>query len=201
MGEQSKIIFFDKPVTVIRYVPLKITWCKAEYKALASRLPKWDKQVILGNGNVVEGNLQLSSSVFQEQIHQPVDTLILYGRHEAFWTRLLKRNHYLPFFLQLHQKDQDIWIELFDNYYPLFGSKRRDQFDLMPLHPGKSVAIHINARFWHTMAGKGMGTNYVEQFLFLEHLGTFEQAEIVENLEQCITLQPQREIDLRQLLF
>lgn len=72
---------------------------------------------------------------------------------------------------------------------------------IRPLNPGKSAAIHINARYWHTMAGFGTDTHYVENYLYLEHLGQFEQADLVENLEELFRFQPQKEVDMRQMMY
>lgn len=42
-----------------------------------------------------------------------------------------------------------------------------------------------------------MDTRYVGNYLYIENPGQFEQAELVETLEESFTFQPQKEIDLR----
>ncbi len=192
--------YFKQPVDVLRYVPQSIVWHKAEYRALASRLPEWEKDAVLNNGIVRGGELLLRRDLPEKLEQLPTGTLLLKGEHSAEWIELLQRAHYLSFFLNLHRQTDEIWVELRDDYYPLFGSKQRDRFDILPLHPGKSAAIHVNARYWHTLAGQGMDTHYVENYAYLEHLGQFEYALLTDGLDESFVFQPQKEVDLRQML-
>ncbi|HOY20136.1 MAG TPA: hypothetical protein PLC89_22685 [Haliscomenobacter sp.] len=197
----SNIHKFTKPITVLRYIPQEILWHKAEYRALESRLPAWEKMVNLQNGYSRKGTLRLSHDLLQRVKELPTDVLLLRGLRSASWIELFQRAHKLPFFLNLHRKAGDIWIELKDDYYPNFGSKARDSFDILPLLPGKSVAIHINARYWHSLMGTGTDTHYVENYLYLENLGQFTQAELIEGLEEPFVFKPDKEIDFRQMLY
>lgn len=197
MPDSATIHTFRRPVTVLRYIKQEIIWNKAEYRALASRLPEWEKKVILSNGCVRQGRLLLQHDLLKHLDQLPTNTLLLNGSRLATWIELSQRAHKLPFFLNLHQKEGQLWVQLCDDYYPQFGSKPRDRFDLLPLPSGKSTAIQINARYWHTLAGASMDTHYVENYLYIENLGQFEQAELVETLEESFTFQPQKEIDLR----
>jgi hypothetical protein len=148
---------------------------------------------------------KMSRSVRQDLLSTveqlPTNTLLLRATRSAAWIELFQRSHDLPFFLQLKKMEDAIWVACKDDYYPHFGSKKRDAFNILPLLAGKSAAIHINARYWHTLAGFGTDTHYVENYLYLEHLGQFEQAELVENLAEDFHFQPQKEVDLRQMLY
>src|SRR4051812_30666968 len=137
---------FRRPVTVLRYIPQEILWHKAEYRALSSHLPEWEKSATLTNGSVQAGRLLLRDDVLSTMNQLPTDTLLLQGTRSAAWIELSQRPHDLPFFLKLHKREAEIWVECSDDYYPHFGSKRRDRFDILPLLPNKSFAIHINAR-------------------------------------------------------
>jgi hypothetical protein len=192
---------FSKPVTVLRYVSREIVWHKAEYKALHSRLPEWEKTVTFTNGGVRNGELWLHQDLLQKEEGLPTDILLLHGTHSATWIELFQRAYKLPFFLNLHRKEHDIWVELLDDYYPSFGSKGRDRFDIVPLLPEKSVAIHINARYWHSLFGRGMDTHYVENYLYLENLGVFDSAILQEDRAEEFILQPQKEVNLRQIMY
>ncbi len=192
---------FKRPITVLRYVPQEIVWHKAEYRALATHLPEWDKSATLQNGCVRDGRLLLHQDLLSTVEQLPTNTLLLRGTHSAAWIELFHRAHDLPFFLQLKKLKDAIWVACKDDYYPHFGSQKRDAFDILPLLAGKSAAIHINARYWHTLAGFGTDTHYVENYLYLEHLGQFEQAELVEGLAEDFHFQPQKEVDLRQMLY
>ena len=129
------------------------------------------------------------------------DTLLLHGTRSAAWIELSQRPHKLPFFLNLYRKENDIRVELCDDYYPHFGSKRRDRFDILPLPPCKSAAIHINAWYWHTLAGISKDTHYVENYPYPENPGSFGQAAVVKDLQERFTFRPQKEVDIRQMLF
>lgn len=201
MGKTHLVHHFQKPVTVLRYIPQEIKWHKAEYRELASHLPEWDQSATLSNGCVRNGRLCLRRDLLSGLDQLPTRTLLLRGTRTAAWIELFQRTHKLPFFLALNDREGEIWVECCDDYYPHFGSKKRDRFDILPLSPGKSAAIHINARHWHTMMGHGTDTHYVENYLYLEHLGQFEQADLVENLEEPVQFQPQKEVDLRQMMF
>lgn len=200
MKKPAAIHTFRRPVTVLRYVPQEIIWHKAEYRTLTSHLPEWQKKVILTNGYARQGNLFLRHDLLKQVAQLPTDTLLLTGLRSAKWIELFHRTHNLPFFLNLHRKEGELWIQLCDDYYPHFGSKKRDQFDILPLTPGKSAAIHINARYWHSITGRSMDTHYVENYLYLENLGQFEHAELVDVLEEPFTFQPQKEVDLRYMM-
>lgn len=191
---------FRKAITVLRYVPQQIKWHKAEYRALATHLPNWEKEVQLTNGCVRQGQLWLRHDLLETIEQLPSDTLVLHGLHSASWIELFHRRHTISFFLKLHKKYDEIWLELCDEYYPFFGSKKRDDFEIMPLLPGKSVAVHINARYWHSMTGR-TDTYYLENYLYLENLGTFEQATLLEGLEEHFEFLPEKEIDLRQMMY
>jgi hypothetical protein len=201
MPKTPLIYPFKRPITVLRYVPQEIVWHKAEYRALATHLPEWDKSATLQNGCVRDGRLLLRQDLLSTVEQLPTNTLLLRGTRSADWIELFQRAHDLPFFLQLKKMEDAIWVACKDDYYPHFGSKKRDAFDILPLLAGKSVAIHINARHWHTMAGFGTDTHYVENYLYLEHLGQFDQAELVEGLAEDFHFQPQKEVDLRQMLY
>ncbi|HOY05104.1 MAG TPA: hypothetical protein PLO67_06860 [Saprospiraceae bacterium] len=191
---------FPKPVTVLRYFPQEIIRQKAEYRALPSRLPEWEKSAVLTNGFVREQSIYLQRSLLENTDSKPADTLLLQGTSDARWINLsgsCKISH----FLHLHRRDDGIWIELVDDYYPLFGSKARDRYDILPLTPGKSAAIHINARYWHTLAGARKDTHYLENYLYLENLGTFEEAVLVESLQDILVFQPEKEVDLREMMY
>jgi len=200
MKNAAPILTFRHPVTVLRYLKQEKQWKKAEYRALATRLPAWEQTTVLHNGCVRQGQLLLHHDLLQKAEGTPTDVLLLSGPQSVNWISLTA-SHKLPFFLNLHPKDGEIWVELLDNYYPNFGSKARDRFDLLPLPPGKSAAIHINARFWHTLAGSGMDTHYVENYLYLENLGVFGQATLVEHLSEKLVFEPEKEVDLRQVMY
>ena len=104
-------------------------------------------------------------------------------------------------FLHLRRRDDEVWLELVDDYYPLFGSKARDRFDILPLSAGKSAAIHINARYWHTLAGARKDTHYLENYSYLENLGTFREAVLVESMQDKLVFQPEKEVDLREMMY
>lgn len=200
MSKLPSIHTFPQPVTVLRYLPQEICWPKAEYRALASRLPVWDQTATLTNGYIRQGQLMLRADLLQHTEGKPSDILLLQGAQSAQWIRLAP-SHRVPFFLNLHRKAEAIWVELYDNYYPNFGSKRRDYFDLFPLPPGKSAAVHINVRYWHTMAGRSMNTYYGEHYLYLENLGVFDQAVLVEGLAEAFVFRPEKEVDLREMMY
>lgn len=201
MRKTEIIHTFRRPVTVLRYLPQEIIWHKAEYRALASHLPEWVNKVTLTNGCIRNGQLVLRHDLLQSVDQLPTDILLLNGLRSAAWIELFQRAHALPFFLNLHRKQNDIWVELKDDYYPHFGSKLRDRFDILPLPPGSSAAIHINARYWHTLFGEGTDTHYVENYLYLENMGEFEHAMLVKNLEESFIIQPEKEVDLRQMMY
>ncbi len=201
MRNTETIHTFQRPVTVLRYLPQEIVWHKAEYRALPSHVPEWQQRVWLQNGLVQEQKLSLHRDLLAGLLQLPTDVLLLHGTRTAAWIELFQRPHKLPFFLSLRRTENDIWVTLCDDYYPHFGSKGRDRFDILPLSPGKSAAIHVNARYWHSMAGRGMDTHYVENYLYLENLGQFDQAQLVENLEVPFTFQPQKKVDLRQMMY
>lgn len=194
---------FRRPVNILRYIPQSIEWHKAEYRALHSHLPEWDDTVVLENGIVREGRLVLQQNIWEKVTQVPTDTLLLRGLRSADWLTLWPQRHRLPHFLQLHRDTdtQEVWVSLRDDYYPLHGSFKRDAFDIAPLLPGHSLAIDINARYWHSMMGRSMDTHYVEEFLYLEHLGVFEQAELVENLSETFRIQPGKRINLRKMMY
>lgn len=191
---------FPKPVTVLRYFPQEIIRQKAEYRALPSRLPVWEKSAVLTNGFVREEFIYLQRSLLENTDSKTANILLLHGAADARWINLsgsCKISH----FLHLHLRDDEIWIELVDDYYPVFGSKARERYDILPLMPGKSAAIHINARYWHTMAGARKDTHYLENYLYLENLGTFKEAVLVESLQDRLVFQPEKEVDLREMMY
>lgn len=191
---------FKRPIAVLRYLRQEILWHKAEYRALPSHLPKWNQEVWLSNGYTHKKHLVLQQDLLSNVEQLPTDVLLLNGTKHAEWVELFQRKHRLDFFLNLHRQDGTIWLECVDDFYPSFGSHGRERFDLFPLSPGKSVAVHINARYWHTLMGFGTDTHYVENYIYLEHLGFFEEAELHENPLVLFRFEPQKEIDLRQLL-
>lgn len=199
MAKQPVIREFSRPVEVLRYIPQDICWKKAEYRALLSRLPVWEKSVLVKNGQVQDGRLLLQENLLPDNQHA-ADILLLHGTDAAEWVRLAP-SHRIPFFLQLHRKEGTIWLELHDFYYSNFGAQSRGSFDLLPLTSGKSAAVHVNSRYWHTMAGKGMDTYYHEYLLYMEHLGAFERAELVEEVAEKVVLQAGKEIDLRDMMY
>jgi hypothetical protein len=201
MSKKSVIQAFRRPITVLRYFVQEKIWNKAEYRALPSHLPEWATETILHNGCVHKGQLCLNGALLGEAQDFSADTLLLVDCHQARWLELLLRSHQLPYFLNLHYRESELWVECLDDYYPLFGSQKRDRFDIVPLPVGQRTVIHINARYWHTLTGFGTDTHYVENYLYLENLGTFRQAEWVDGLEEPLRFQPQKEVDLRQMLF
>jgi hypothetical protein len=191
---------FSRPITILRYFPQEIIWQKAAYRALSSRLPEWEKSAVLTNGFVGGPYIYLQRSLLDNADLRFADILLLQGAADARWINLsgsCKISH----FLHLHRRDDAIWIELVDDYYPVFGSKARDRYDILPLTPGKSAAIHINARYWHTMAGARKDTHYLENYLYLENLGTFKEAVMVESLQDNLVFQPEKEVDLREMMY
>lgn len=192
---------FGRPVVVLRFVSFQLEWNKAHYRALPSHLPKWPRGVDLRNGGVSNGHLWLRHDLLNETAPSTTDILLLQDRDSATWLNLAQRPHYLSFFFNLHYKDAEVWVELRDDYYPKFGSKARDRFDVVPLLPGQSVALHINARYWHTLAGRGTDTHYVENYCYLQHLGVFDTARLVEHPTEHLVFQPDKTVDLRQKLF
>jgi hypothetical protein len=198
---KNKTHKFSKPVSVLRYFPQKMEWNKAEYRALPSHVPNWDQFTTLKNGCIRDDRFLMHSHVFQGLTTIETNTILLWGADTATRIDMYKRAHKLPNFLNLYHKNDELWVECCDDYYPTFGSKKRDRFDILPLLPGKSAAIHINARYWHTMMGKGTDTHYVEKYLYLEHLGTFQEVTLLDDLEESFMFKPQQEVDLRHMMY
>lgn len=192
---------FPRPAVVLRYLRQEIILHKAEYKALETRQPDWDTTTVLTNGLVHDGQLLLHADLPARMDTLPTEVLLLNGRRHAEWIELSQRSHVTDHFLRLHEKEGQIWVECVDNYYPLHGSKPRDRFDIMPLSPGKSVAVQINARYWHTLTGRGMDTHYVENYLYFEHLGTFSEARLVGEIQDDFQYKPQKVVNLRHMMF
>lgn len=196
----SKTHIFPRPVEVIRYLRQEKDLLKAAYRALPSHRPVWEREAVLENGCVRNGQLVLQADTLQEMKNASATVLLLKGTNDAEWLQVNHGGYPTDHFLQLYSKEGVRWLECNDFFYPMFGAKGRGGFDLMPLVPGKSVAVHINARWWHSLSGR-RDTHYVENYLYFEHLGVFEEALPVKDLEEPFTFQPQKEIDLRQMMY
>jgi hypothetical protein len=191
---------FQQLITVLRYIPQEIQCNKADYRALSSHLPHWENNITLSNGTVGQGKLLLGPDVLESSAQPTTNTLLLSGKQDWSWINM-SGTFQLSNFFKLRRKEGEIWVELCDDFYPQFGSKGRDRFDILPLLPGKSVGLHINARYWHTLMGAGKDTVYLEHFCYLENLGQFEHAELVNNLCEPFALQPHKAVDLRQMMY
>lgn len=196
----SKTHTFNRPVSVLRYLRQEKDWLKAAYRALPSHLPVWEKEVVLENGCVRDGKLVLQEDLLLKIKSPSATVLLLKGTNDGEWLQANHGSYPTDHFLQLYPKDGGIWLECYDIFYPMFGAKGRGRFDLSPLQPGKSVAVHINARWWHSLSGR-RDTHYVENYLYFEHLGVFEESLLVPDLSESFTYEPQKEIDLRQMMY
>ncbi|MCC6412740.1 MAG: hypothetical protein IT270_13835 [Saprospiraceae bacterium] len=191
---------FHRPVAVLRCLKQEKEWLKAAYRALPSHLPVWEKEVVLKNGCVRDGQLVLHANGLLNMPGHSAAVLLLKGTNEVEWLQVNHGSHATDHFLQLYSKDGGLWLECNDFYYNSTGAKGRGRFDLGPLLPGKSVAVHINARWWHSLSGR-RDTHYVENYLYFEHLGVFDEALVVKDLGELFTFEPQKEIDLRQMMY
>jgi hypothetical protein len=189
---------FHRTVAALRYVPQNRSWTKAEHRELASRKPQWESQLRLHNGRVVGAELQLSAKAWDQATYKPTELLLLSGSDGLVWTKL---PHVLSHFFNLRLREGQLWLELCDEYYPQFGSFSRGRYDLLPLQPGNRFGLSINAKHWHTLAGFGTDTHYLEHHCYLEHLGLFNQASLLEELEETIDLEAEKEVDLREILY
>jgi hypothetical protein len=191
---------FQHLTTVLRYIPQEIQWNKSDYRALSAHLPTWNNNFMLSNGCIRKGKLLLTEGILASNAPPVSNTLLLHNDHDWSWINLAGSFHLSNFF-KLRRKEDEIWVEVCDDFYPQFGAKGRDRFDVLPLLPGKSAGLHINARYWHTLFGARRDTVYLEHCCYLENLGQFEQAELVSNLCEPFALQPQKNVDLRQMMY
>jgi hypothetical protein len=193
-------IIFKKPISVLFLHEQTQSWSKAEYRQLASRCPEWQKDLALASAWVENEVLHLSEDLLPTQSS---NILLLNPSKSAEYlpshSGRRQLNHFL--YLRAEAKSQ-FWLELQDDYYPLFGSPKRESFAIMPLDPHKSVEIWLNAKIWHTLAGFRRLNEYLEFNYFLANWGIFSEAEIISKPStQTVELIADKSIDLRMILY
>lgn len=188
---------------VLRYIEQSQQWKKAEYRQLSTRNPVWNTDFILQNGFVEENKLYLQEEVWMllknNNLH---DTLILEEGKKAFTLQSHSKSMSFAHFIQIKFKKEtsDIWLEMDDNFYPLFGSPARGDFEIMPLMLQKPISIAINAKYWHTLTGFSVETYYIEKYLYFAYLGKFDEVFLTDSIAQ-LTLNVSKNLDFRKILF
>jgi hypothetical protein len=193
-------ITFKKPITVLFLQEQLQHWDKTEYRQLASHRPEWQKTTTLASAWVQDGVLHLVEDLKPTQTGNIL--LINHSKsaeYHSIHSGRKQLNHFL--YLRVETKSQ-FCLELQDDYYPKFGSPKRDSFTIMPLNPHKSVEIWLNAKIWHTLTGFRRKNEYLEFNYFLANWGVFSEAEIISKPSiQPFELQADKIIDLRMILY
>ncbi|MCU0447311.1 MAG: hypothetical protein MUE85_20640 [Microscillaceae bacterium] len=197
-------ITFKKPKSILFLHTQTQHWDKTEYRALATHTPTWDRKTVVSPIKIQANQLWIEEAIGQSPQFLRADIILLstlesstylpsnFGRH--------KINHFLQ--LRTQSEENELYLDLKDDFYSMFGSPKRDNFSITPLKPQQSVEILLNAKIWHTLAGARRATEYWEFNYFVAHWGIFHEAETTaQPPNQILALQADKTIDLRVILY